>query len=70
MIKAYMTLAATEFSKTGQDEITLEHEGYTVKIEKNRILAGESLVEKTRYNNISAHGAGQPCGTCGGTGKA
>ena len=69
MIKTYMKLASTEFAKTGQDEITLEHEGYTVKIEKNRILAGESLVEKTSYN-ISAHGAGQPCGTCGGTGKA
>ncbi len=71
MNKFYIELAATEFAKTGQDKITLEHEGYTVTIERSRSISRESLVEKKSiYNNISAHGAGQPCGSCGGTGRA
>ncbi|SGZ09907.1 hypothetical protein [Moritella viscosa] len=70
MINAYIRLAVAEFAKTEQDKITLIHEGYTVTIVKSSTIAGEALVEKARYNNISAHGAGQPCRSCGGTGRS
>ena len=73
MANKYYENIVREFNKTGKfslDEVfELDGQIYTVKIEKKSKMITESFTVN-KAQNISALGAGSPCGCCNGTGRS